>query len=157
MNPAPLPLKTILSCSNPDCSNLFTISVKQKKVLLTENYLKYGKVSMPYCSKACQENHFMKLSQSRFFEKGYLKNHEAALVREGANVKKRWKNKGEIELTNEETELIEELKTLVSEKDAEILLSTNPSQKALSVIVSCLQKKQFEDLNNEWNSRLGKA
>ena len=54
-------------------------------------------------------------------------------------------------------ELIEELKTLVNAEDAETLLSTNPSPKALRILVSCLQKKQFEDLNSEWNNRLGKV
>lgn len=84
-------LKTNVSCSNPECSHLITISVEQKRVLLTDNFLKYGKVSLIYCSKACQEAHQAKLAESKFFEKGNLKNHSSALVRKGATVKKRWR------------------------------------------------------------------
>lgn len=90
------PLKTNVSCSNPDCSNLITIPVDQKRELLTDNFLKYGKVSLIYCCKACQEAHQAKLSESKFFEKGNLKNHESALVRKGVTIKKRWRRQAAI-------------------------------------------------------------
>jgi hypothetical protein len=90
--------KTEVSCSNPECSTLITITVEQKRELLTENYLKYGKISFLYCSKECQESHQTKLAESKFFEKGNLKNHESASVRIGYSLKydkstryKRWR------------------------------------------------------------------
>jgi len=58
---------THVSCSYPECSNLITISVKQKRELLTDNFLKYGKSSMIYCSKSCQEKHLIELSKSKFY------------------------------------------------------------------------------------------
>lgn len=67
------------------------MSIDQKRELLTDNFLKYGKVSMIYCCKACQEAHQIKLSESKFFEKGNLKNHSSALVRKGVSFKKRWR------------------------------------------------------------------
>lgn len=84
-------MQTQVSCSNPECSTLITISTEQKKELLTDNYLKYGKVSLIYCSKSCQDLHQSKLAESKFFEKGNLKNHSSALVRKGVTFKKRWR------------------------------------------------------------------
>ncbi len=85
------PLKTNVSCTNPECSNLITIPIEQKRELFTENYLKYGKIPLLYCCKACQDAHYLELSESKFFEKGHLKNHESALVRKGYSVEKRWR------------------------------------------------------------------
>lgn len=86
-------LKTDVSCSNPECSHRITITVDQKRELLTENFLKYGKISLIYCSKACQEEHLKKLNESKFVQKGTLKNHEYALIIHGADVTKRPKEK----------------------------------------------------------------
>ncbi|MEN6293508.1 MAG: hypothetical protein ABFD07_16030 [Methanobacterium sp.] len=86
-------LKTDVSCSNPECSHRITITVDQKRELLTENFLKYGKISLIYCSKACQEEHQAKLAESKFLHKGALKNHEYALIIDGADVTKRPKEK----------------------------------------------------------------
>lgn len=83
--------KTKVSCSNPECSKMITLTIEQKRELLTYNYLKYGKIPLIYCSKTCQELHYQKLSESKFFEKGVLKNHESALIKIGASVNKRWK------------------------------------------------------------------
>jgi hypothetical protein len=85
------PIKTNVSCTNPECSNLITIPIEQKRELFTENYLKYGKIPLLYCCKACQDAHYLELSESKFFEKGHLKNHESALVRKGYSVEKRWR------------------------------------------------------------------
>jgi hypothetical protein len=67
--------------------------VEQKRVLLTDNFLKYGKVSLIYCSKACQEAHQAKLAESKFFEKGNLKNHSSALVRKKKKKKQKKRKK----------------------------------------------------------------
>jgi hypothetical protein len=83
--------KTKVSCSNPECSKFITITIEQKRELFTYNYLKYGKIPLIYCSKHCQETHYQKLSESKFFERGSLKNHESALIKKGVSFEKRWK------------------------------------------------------------------
>lgn len=80
-----------MACSNPACDELVEITPEQKRVLLVENFLKYGKISLVYCCKGCQEEHQRELSRSKFFLSGDLKNHESAIVREGCSVKKREK------------------------------------------------------------------
>lgn len=54
-----------------------------------------------------------------------------------------------------EHELKIELKELISEEDAEKILTTNPSLETLSVTVECLRKKAYDDLNSEWTARTG--
>jgi len=85
--------KTDITCSNPRCSQKITITVEQKIELLEENFLKYGKISLIYCCKACQDEHLQKLSESKFVRKGTLKNHEYALIVHDADVTKRQKGR----------------------------------------------------------------
>jgi hypothetical protein len=96
---------TNVSCSNPECSNMITITVKQKREFFTEFFLKYGKVCSPYCSKACQEKHMMELSKSKFYVSGNLKNHESALILKGINSVKRIKNKETHIIAGNDTEV----------------------------------------------------
>jgi hypothetical protein len=97
-------LKTNVSCFNPDCSNLITIPLEQKRELFLEDFLKYGKFSLPYCSKRCQELHQEELKKAKFLTAGTLKNHESALIVYGADTTKRFKE-GEIKrITGNKTE-----------------------------------------------------
>lgn len=80
-----------MACSNPLCDELVEVTAEQKRALLVDNFLKYGKLSLVYCCKGCQEEHQRELSRSKFFLAGDLKNHESALIREGCSVKKREK------------------------------------------------------------------
>ncbi len=86
-------ITTLMSCSNPECSNLIWVTRDQKRELKTHHYLKYGKTVDVYCSKDCQEKHMKELSQAEFLTKGSMKNHEYALVIHGADVSKRIKEK----------------------------------------------------------------
>lgn len=84
---------TLVNCSYPECSNVFYITVEQKRELKTFHYLKYGKTADVYCSKECQEKHLKDLSQAEFLRKGTLKNREYALIVHDADVTKRLKEK----------------------------------------------------------------
>jgi len=119
-------LKTDVSCSNPECSHRITITVDQKRELLTENFLKYGKISLIYCCKACQEAHQAKLAESKFLYKGALKNHEYALIVHGADVSKRPKEREVHIITGKRMEqraycLMEELMSLTPVKKRKIM------------------------------------
>lgn len=72
--------------------------------MFTEDYLKYGKFSPPYCSKKCQEQHLQALSKSKFVVLGSLKNHESALVVHGADTTKRLKETEVVIITGNLTE-----------------------------------------------------
>ena len=98
-------VKTKVSCSNPECSNLITMLVEQKRELMTDNFLKYGKISLPYCSKSCQEKHQIELSKSKFYISGNLKNHETALILKGINCVKRVKDRETHIIAGNDTEV----------------------------------------------------
>ncbi len=136
---APIP-KTEVTCSNPRCSNKITITVEQKIKSLEENFLKYGKISLIYCCKACQDEHIKKLSESKFLRKGSLKNHEYALIIDGADVSKRPKNK-EVHLIQGNTRelranaLMNELKSIIPIKKRRTMTSKEV-QEYLSIKMS---------------------
>lgn len=44
-------------CSNPSCDNLIFMTRDQKKKFFTTYPLRYGRVSLPYCSSRCRELH----------------------------------------------------------------------------------------------------
>ncbi len=81
--------KTLMSCSYPGCSNLIEVTFEQKRKFKTDYFLKYGKSIDVYCSKACQEKHMKELSKAEFVTRGPLKNHEYALIINGADLTKR--------------------------------------------------------------------
>lgn len=81
--------KTLMSCSYPGCSNLIEVTFEQKRKFKTDYFLKYGKSIDVYCSKACQEKHMEVLSKAEFVTKGPLKNHEYAIIINGADLTKR--------------------------------------------------------------------
>jgi hypothetical protein len=84
---------------------MITIPIEQKREFLTENFLKYGKFVLPYCSKKCEETHQAELAKSKFLIAGTLKNHEQALLLKGVNTSKRFKNKDILLLAGNNTEL----------------------------------------------------
>lgn len=94
-----------MNCSYPECSNLITVSVDQKRELKTFHYLKYGKTVDVYCCKDCQEKHMKELSESEFLTKGTLKNHEYALIVHSVDVTKRPKEKEVHYIVGDFTEL----------------------------------------------------
>lgn len=79
-----LPPLTPMICSYPECSNMFWVTVQQKREMKTYNVLKYGDSSDAYCSIECQQKHLRDLSLSEFLDKKALKNRDYALVVRGA-------------------------------------------------------------------------
>lgn len=95
---------TPMICANPDCSEMFFITKKQKRELKTENVLKYGVSSDLYCSPDCMQKHLNELSEAKFLDSGNLKNREYALIVHGADVTKRPKEKEVHLITGNDTE-----------------------------------------------------
>ena len=69
-----------VSCTNPDCPNLIWITKKQKRKIYLESFLRYGRIELPYCCKACQEAHMKALSASIQFTPSPIKNHGEGLI-----------------------------------------------------------------------------
>lgn len=118
----------MMNCSYPECSEVFYISVEQKRELKTYNFLKYGTTSDVYCSKECQEKHMKELSEAEFLRKGTMKNREYALIVNGADVTKRIKEKEVHIITGKVTEqrarcLREKLSSVLPRNKARYLTS----------------------------------
>ena len=99
-----IPPLTPMICAYPECSNMFWITVQQKRELKTYNVLKYGDSHDPYCSIECQQKHLKDLAESEFLDKSTLKNREYALVVHGVDVTRRPKEKEVIYITGNFTE-----------------------------------------------------
>lgn len=82
-------LRTNVSCFNPNCSNLISISFEQKRDFNIEYYKKYKKYVQPFCSKKCEDEFFNELGEIDSLTPGFLKNHEFSLVVDGADTTKR--------------------------------------------------------------------
>lgn len=98
-------IKTMMNCSYPECSNLITVTVDQKRELKTHYFLKYGKTVDVYCCKECQDKHLRELTEAKFMDKGSLKNHEYAIIFHGADVTKRTKEKEVFVVAGTKTEM----------------------------------------------------
>lgn len=70
-----------VSCTHPDCDKLILITKKQKRQLFLDYFLRYGRVELPYCCKACQEDHMKALSASKQFEAQPVKDRGPGLIR----------------------------------------------------------------------------
>lgn len=130
--PSPMKVLTEVSCSNPDCSNMITITLKQKREFFTEYFLKYGKIVAPYCSKSCREKHMIELSRSKFYISGNLKNHKNVLIFKGINSVKRIKDKETHIIAGNNTEvraklLREKLLLMKRKSEKRCILSTEVS------------------------------
>lgn len=100
-----LPPLTPVICAYPECSNMVWITVKQKRELIINNYLKYGDLSAGICcSQECQQKLLNELSQSKFLTTGNVKNRERALIVEGADVLKRPKEEEVLIITGTKTQ-----------------------------------------------------
>jgi len=138
---------TMVNCSYPECSNLFYITVEQKRELKTFHYLKYGKTADVYCSKDCQERHLKDLSEAEFLRKGTLKNREYALIVHDADVTKRLKEKEVHVITGTITEqrarcLYEKLNSVLPRKKRKYLLSSEVQAFLLSEVSDNLKSPQ---------------
>lgn len=68
-------------CTNPGCSKLIWVTRAQKKQLYAEFVLRYGRIELPHCSKACKEGHMKLMSESELFEKKQIKDRGEGLVK----------------------------------------------------------------------------
>lgn len=103
---AKLPPMTPIICAYPECSNMIWITVKQKRELMVNNYLKYGDLPAGICcSVECQQKLLKEWSESEFLTKGSIKNRDYALIVDGAEVTKRPKEKEIHYITGNDTEL----------------------------------------------------
>ncbi|MBC2746267.1 MAG: hypothetical protein HF975_04525 [ANME-2 cluster archaeon] len=51
-----------VSCCNPKCDQIILIPRDQKQKFFTTYPLRYGRFTLPYCSKKCQDDHTRELS-----------------------------------------------------------------------------------------------
>ena len=86
------------------CGKAVTMPDSQKEDFAVNNYTKYNKITIAYCSKDCQIKHLEKLKEAKNVASGSLKNHEAALIIHGADVTKRLKEKEVHAITGTVTE-----------------------------------------------------
>lgn len=70
-----------LVCTNPGCSKLIWVTRAQKKQLYAEFVLRYGRIELPHCSRACKEEHMKLMSKSELFEKKQIKDRGEGLVK----------------------------------------------------------------------------
>lgn len=75
---------TPMICAYPECSNMFWITVQQKREFKVQNVLKYGDSSDPCCSIECQRKLLKELEECEFLDKRNIKNRDYALVVHGA-------------------------------------------------------------------------
>lgn len=87
------------------CGKSVLMTDAQREDFSTNHYTKYNKITIAYCSKDCQEKHLKKLAEAKNVASGSLKNHEFALVINGADVTKRPKEDCKYIVASTKTEL----------------------------------------------------
>lgn len=50
-------------CTYPNCNKIFKIPKKQKQKFFTSFLLRYGRVTLPYCSDKCRDAHLKELNR----------------------------------------------------------------------------------------------
>jgi len=52
-------------CTYPNCNTIFKIPKKQKQKFFTSFPLRYGRVTLPYCSARCRDAHLKELKAKK--------------------------------------------------------------------------------------------